>query len=314
MNLKEILSIQTTSYDQGRMVEYITSFLGQCNISYYIDEGNIYATKGEGLTGFPCVVAHMDTVHGIVEDLTVVDIAGNLTGFNAVKMEQTGVGGDDKVGVYIALSCLLKFDNLKVAFFRDEEVGCEGSYLADTEFFRDVFYVLQCDRRGNKDFICNASGVNLASKKFRKAVKPFLVSHGFEFNYGYMTDVLALKELGVNCSMCNIACGYYNPHSSKEYVNVKDVNNTLSLVCAIIENIKTFYPHNYSKPVYSYAKNRRSYGWDQDTFYHTKNHKTASKAACDCCSEYGWLTYSRTYNIDMCNKCLKAYDSEPVGW
>ena len=32
------------------------------------------------------------------------------------KMEQVGVGGDDKVGIWAALECINKFDNIKAAF------------------------------------------------------------------------------------------------------------------------------------------------------------------------------------------------------
>lgn len=142
-NLIEVLSIQTCSNDVVGMNNYIEKRLSEisgCN--YYIKDGNIYATKGYA-NYFPCIVAHTDTVHEIVKNLTVIRIGENLTGFNAVMMEQTGIGGDDKVGIHIALECLEKFENIKVAFFRDEEIGCAGSYDADVSFLKTV--VLFCN-------------------------------------------------------------------------------------------------------------------------------------------------------------------------
>lgn len=139
--LKEILAIQTVSYDSDRMEKYIRERCIALEYTYIEEDGNFYIRKGEA-DSYPCIVAHTDTVHDLTADLTVVQLKDNLTGFDAVNMEQTGIGGDDKVGIYIAMEALLHFDNIKVAFFRDEEVGCAGSYRADMSFFliADSFY------------------------------------------------------------------------------------------------------------------------------------------------------------------------------
>ena len=78
----------------------IRKISGMPNVSFFVQDGNIYITKGEA-KNYPCVVAHMDTVHKIVEDLYVLQVGHKLTGFNRIKMEQTGIGGDDKVGIFI---------------------------------------------------------------------------------------------------------------------------------------------------------------------------------------------------------------------
>ena len=122
--LIEILSIQSESYNQFRMFAYIVRQLKKIGCKYYTYNGCIYATKGE-TNLYPCIVSHMDTVHNIEENLTPIEVNGNIIGFNAVTMEQIGIGGDDKVGVFIALECLNNFDNIKAVFFRDEETGCE---------------------------------------------------------------------------------------------------------------------------------------------------------------------------------------------
>lgn len=288
MNTKkliEILSIQTESYNQFRMFAYIIRQCKKMNVDFYVNDGNIYITKGYA-EDYPCIVAHMDTVHPICEDLTVVNIKGNLTGFNAVLMEQTGIGGDDKVGVFIALECLHKFENIKVVFFRDEEIGCAGSYKANVDFFYDCNFVLQCDRQGNKDFITTASMVELSSKEFQKDVKPIIKSYGYSFANGMMTDVMALKELGISCSMANISCGYCNPHSTNEYVNIADVGNCLDMVYEIIQELgNNMYEHNYKKKTYF-----------QINIIHE----------CECCLEIVEecrLKYIQSYNMHVCEKC-----------
>src|SRR6188768_3916802 len=102
--LIETLGIQTVSGNDVEMREFLEKELQEigCEFNYNEEDGNIYVTKGQA-DHFPCIVAHMDTVHKIVEDLYVLRVGHRLTGFNRVRMEQTGIGGDDKVGIFIAL-------------------------------------------------------------------------------------------------------------------------------------------------------------------------------------------------------------------
>lgn len=249
--LIEVLSIQTESYNQWRMFAYIIRQIrAMDDVDLYVKDGNIYATKGIA-DKYPCVVAHMDTVHDIEDDLTPVVIDGKITGINSVTMEQIGIGGDDKVGVFIALECLREFDNIKVAFFRDEEVGCDGSSLADMSFFKDCRFVLQADRRGCTDFIINASGVELSSKFFQDEVEVIVCNYGYKFGYGMMTDVMQLKENGIECSVANVSCGYYNPHTAQEYVVIDDVMNCLEMFKTIILYCTDDYVHKYKPRVYT---------------------------------------------------------------
>jgi hypothetical protein len=175
----------------------------------------------------------MDTVHRIVEDLHVIQAGNLLTGFNAVSMQQTGIGGDDKVGLFIALECLEQFDEIKVAFFRDEEIGCQGSYIANMDFFTDCSMVLQCDRQGNDDFVIDASGTELSGMEFQDSIQHIIDDFGYHYECGMMTDVMALKEMGLGVPCANMSCGYYRPHCADEYVNVKDVENCMNMVFQI---------------------------------------------------------------------------------
>lgn len=244
--------IQSESFNQWRMFAYIIRQLAQTeNVEYQVENGNIYVIKGNADL-YPCIVAHMDTVHDITDDLSLVVVGTKITGFNKVTMKQTGVGGDDKVGIFVALEALERYDNIKLAFFRDEEVGCVGSGVAWMEFFNDCAFVLQCDRRGNTDFITNASGTQLTSKEFKKEVGKIISKFGYRFENGMMTDVMVLKENGLPISCANIACGYYNPHMSYEYVDTKDVANCLKLVYAIIDKMGgKKWEHKYTAPKWS---------------------------------------------------------------
>ena len=66
--LKRVLSIPTHSFQEDKMIEFLTDYLLEKKYDFHIDElGNIYVTKGQISEGefYPCVVAHTDTVHKI---------------------------------------------------------------------------------------------------------------------------------------------------------------------------------------------------------------------------------------------------------
>jgi len=264
--LIEVLEVQTYSGRDAAMRAYLNNELASIpGVDFWDDGDNIYAGKGAGPRA--CMVAHMDTVHKIVEDLTAITLNGRITGMNAVTMEQTGIGGDDKVGIYVALQMLKEHDNIKVFFPRDEEVGCLGSTLAEPTFFDDVTIVLQCDRRGNTDFVTNASGTELSSPAFQRDVAPILKQYGYKFSTGLMTDVMELKNLGLTPSMANISCGYYNPHDATEYVDVTDVHRVTQMVSDIIKQLgNTYYPHE-AAPRRKYWDRYDGLGWGEEPTY-----------------------------------------------
>lgn len=303
-NLSKILSIQSSSYEQFRMFAYIIRQVAAMDgVSYGVDNGNIYITKGESDT-YPCIVAHMDTVHDIVEDLTPIEIDGKITGFNRVTMEQVGIGGDDKVGIYIALRVLEQLDAVKVVFFRDEEVGCHGSYLAVPEFFDDCRFVLQCDRRGNSDFITNGAGTDLSSVEFQEDIAPIIHRYGYSFTHGSITDVVALKESDINISMANISCGYYNPHSETEYVVVDDVENCLDMVLHIMSVLEYTYPHKY-KPRKTWSSKPNYDEWDWAPVGESKE-KTQYKLDNGYCMDC-WAKPAD--DSGLCSDCLEYYST-----
>jgi len=258
-NLEETLQIQSVSGKEEYMNTFIIEQIKYDNEDVTIvteqqaGGTNIYVTKGKADV-YPCVVAHTDTVHNFVPGYGVCKLGDNFYAMDSINMQQVGVGGDDKVGIWAALECIKKFDNIKAAFFHSEERGCVGSKAATPEFFQNVGYILQTDRRGNDDFVTNIGGVNLMSKRFKKAVQPLLDKHKFKFQeHGGLTDVKALKPLA-NVSVTNISSGYYKPHSDGEYVSITDAMNTCSLMISIIETLgENKYEHQYKEPVYNYG-------------------------------------------------------------
>jgi len=249
--LKKLYMISSPSRKEKKMRKFIKDWVAR-NVPDAIVEqdsaGNVYLTRGKSDT-YPCIVAHMDQVQDPHEhDFRVYTVEGKVFGFSPVAMEQRGLGADDKNGIWVALKCLKKYKVMKCCFFVGEEIGCIGSDAADMSFFDDCRWVVQCDRKGGKDLIVEAGMERLCSDEFYEAI------HCEQFGYakasGLMTDVMTLKERGLKVSCINMSCGYYAPHTEKEYTVLSELQNCLKLVENIVEHVTDVYPHERVDSMY----------------------------------------------------------------
>ena len=239
--LLSTMIVQSSTGEEHRMMEYIEKKVKSIDgvLDYHYDKkGNMYVTKGD-LEIYPCVVSHTDTVHNIYKDFKIYEDGDVLFAWDGNTNQQVGIGGDDKVGIFIALEALIKFDNIKVAFFVEEESGCNGSREAEMEWFDDVSFVLQCDRKGNSDFVTNTWGTELSSKDFQDSIQSTIKSYGYSFSDGGLTDAVQLKDNGLEVCSANMCCGYYNPHTKGEYIKTSEVLNCLDMVLDLCENFSS---------------------------------------------------------------------------
>lgn len=253
--LTEILSIPSKSKDDAYMINYLESYFNSENIAYEKDDyGNYYITKGNKET-FPCIVAHIDTVHAVIppSKFKVVNIADTLLyAMNIEEGLQTGIGGDDKVGIYIALQALKELKHVKIVLYRDEEIGHLGSTYSiknKKDFYSNCSFILEPDRKHNSDFIYYSGGIKLYSENFEKAVDKYLTKYSYSKVIGVSTDVdtLVLNDVGVSCA--NISCGYYRPHTSTEVVNIKDVKKAYNLIIDLCRDLgQTKFEYHYVEP------------------------------------------------------------------
>lgn len=263
--LKEVLSVPTKTYQEQYMIEFITNWLKENNIPFEIDEMfNIYATKqtDSDIKYFPCVVSHTDTVHNLdsinikEEDLINEQkiLKPSLKAYNN-QGEPTGIGGDDKCGIFACLILLKELPNLKAAFFVSEETGCHGSRNADPNFFLNVGYAIQFDAPGNSMVTEYCMGTKLFDRDsdFFKSCDEVL-TESFNSRNDYQshpyTDVYALKSK-FDFSCINFAIGYYNYHSKNEYVVIEDVYNGIETGKKMIEKL------GYNKYQYIEPKDRQ---------------------------------------------------------
>ena len=240
--LKDVLSIPSISGNESMLRDYIVEFAIENEIDYVLDKkGNVYLTKGKDKVTlgeyYPCVVSHIDTVHrshiDLINDKRRLDIVENVKGdliaYNPLTNEQTGIGGDDKCGVFVCLSLFLEMDILKGAFFVEEEIGMLGSREACEEFFKNVGYAIQFDAPSANWITEVCSGVKIFDDEFKDNVKTVLSEGGYtKFSNDPFTDVNQLaQKFDFNC--LNLGCGYYQQHSDREYVVVDEVEKSLKM-------------------------------------------------------------------------------------
>lgn len=253
--LKEVLSVPTVTYREEKMIKFITNWLDQNQIDYFVDVmGNVYATKNVGEKSsedffYPCVISHTDTVHSL-QNINIRE--ENLPNAqNQLKLalkaysdtgNPIGIGGDDKCGVFACLTLLKELPFLKAAFFVSEETGCHGSKKADEEFFSNVGYGIQFDAPENWMITEKCFGQLLFDRNsdFFKNIDQILSENMIREDMEYMvhpyTDVYALRSK-FDFSCINFSIGYYSYHTINEYVVVEDVLNGIEIGKKMIEKL-----------------------------------------------------------------------------
>ena len=109
-----LLSVPSFSGKENWMQYYIMEYARREDIPAGIDnKGNIYLCKGSLPQGefYPCVTAHMDTVH--CRQIPFIDSCKDIPletivrdGEHLIFAEEFGLGGDDKAGIVIALTIM----------------------------------------------------------------------------------------------------------------------------------------------------------------------------------------------------------------
>lgn len=132
-----LLSVPSFSGKEKWMQYYIMEYARRKDIPAGIDDkGTIYLCKGSLSEGeiYPCVTAHMDTVHSrqipFIEANKKIPLQTEVVnGNHLIFAEDFGLGGDDKAGIVIALTIMEMLPACKAVFFVEEEIGCGGSGL-----------------------------------------------------------------------------------------------------------------------------------------------------------------------------------------
>ena len=315
--LIDVLRVQTNSENEKLMVLYLDKELRKLKLPYTIDAaGNILVTKGKAKT-YPCVVSHMDTVHDFVPNFNVYqDIDDNDTLFALNGKKRVGVGGDDKCGIFACLHLLKTIPQIKIVFFSREEKGCAGSRAIDKEFFANCRYLIQLDRRGNRDFIQTYWSKKTISHEFSSEIGLIKKKYRYKNATGTVTDVMRLWDDKIGISCINLSCGYYQPHTNWEYVSIKGLWNSVKFTEEIVNNMQ---PKRYAslppKPTVV-ATVTRSYPnydkcsvceeWKMETLLYKV--KSSKEKICWSCKQDTKSNHKRL----QCDKCLIWFSEDTM--
>lgn len=207
---------------QENLKSYLTKYLKTQYNDVTSSDGFIYA-KGT----FPVMlVAHMDTVHkNLVKKIVYTDKG------NVISSPQ-GIGGDDRCGIYMILK-LIETYNCSVLFTEDEEVGCIGAnkfvkaYESGLIDMGPVNYIIELDRKGSNDAVF----YECDNPEFEDFI---LKDKDWKLDYGTYTDIVEIAPV-LKVAAVNFSCGYYQAHTTKEYVVRSEMEANIEKVKRLLE-------------------------------------------------------------------------------
>ena len=300
--LEKIFQTPARTKNETQMASVIREVLNKYDIPYWTDKaGNIYNISKKSV---PLLSAHMDTVQDEIDAALTkfIKIRGNiLSGYGVI-------GGDDKCGIFIALTLACQ-SLCNFIFSVEEESGGNGiKYFVTTQKLTDIPYGLVLDRKGHQDIICARN--NYGTEAFEKTLLEIGNVFGYKQAMGTFSDANFLNE---QISCANLSVGYYNPHSKSEFVDINDLRNAMDFTHAIIKNVKEKFEAPRSSSHYTY------YGYG----YHTNPNRTRNIEIPDsistefigeicmfCNTEKVQTIFSKVCNDFICLDCLKQLREE----
>jgi di/tripeptidase len=272
-----LLSIHGVSGQETQVRKYLKPKLDAMMDNVMVDNyGNLLAEKKFG-TGEGAVVmlsAHMDTVKGVEKDRNLIEIDGFFMS------DKGALGADDRAGIAIILevvknlNALSSFNGiLKVAFSREEEIGCVGSYNINPEWYEDVDLAIVVDRRGTRDIVvgCGDPFCSNAVGEFMESVGKLIEQDDWECVEGGVSDAMTFSSNGINS--INLSAGYENEHTSNEFASVEAMMDTTKLILQSLSVINNFYKTFGRVPISnSWIKPYKSGGYYSEREYSIANY------------------------------------------
>ena len=236
-------------------------------------DGYVYA-KG---TVPVLLTAHMDTVHReLIKDF--YEYFDEEKKQHIISSPQ-GIGGDDRCGIYMILE-LIKTHKCSVLFCEDEESGGQGSSkFCKTELIEELSglnYLIELDRKGDNDAVF----YDCDNADFTKFIED---NTGYKENYGSFSDISTLSP-ACKVASVNLSCGYYNAHTTSEYVIMEEMFNTIEVVKKLLD---------VECEQFEYIENKYYGGYYSNYYgnYYGNNKGSESKIS----SKYGYNDYYDEY-------------------
>ena len=183
-------------------------------------------------------------------------------------MSPQGIGGDDRCGVY-ALNKIYDAATVKpfLLFTCSEEIGGIGAKAFANVFKQNLLpselkslkLIIEIDRKGDNDAVY----YDCDNPDFEN----YISGNGFKTDNGSFSDIsVVAPALGV--AAVNLSSGYYNAHTFHEFINLQQLESTISKVLDIVsDSAKSNFPQfpfveKIQKPFqryFSYQKTSQTY-------------------------------------------------------
>jgi len=205
--------------------------LSDTELFQYLIENNRNAIVGDNFIlyfkdkRYPTLVAHIDTVHK--------ETPKNILWNDRYMWSPEGIGGDDRCGVY-ALLQLQHLSSVNLLFTNGEEIGGVGAMEAcDCEILSSTPYFIELDRRGTDAVFYNDELLSRDKRvrQFVKCIKKF-----FKIGTGSFSDISIIGEYFQVASV-NLGIGFHREHTLGEYIDLKEMKYTISVVPELISLI-----------------------------------------------------------------------------
>ena len=272
--LMELLNIHGVSSDEGKVRDYLKPILEKSMDEVVVDSyGNLLATKkiGNGKGSTVLLSAHMDTVRGVLADRKILTSNDGDT----ITSNKGALGADDRAGIAIILQVLRNVKNLsfqgtlKIAFSREEEIGCIGAGQIDPKWYSDVDLAIVVDRKGNRDIVtgCYSAFCSDAVGNFFEGASE-MQGMNWKAVQGGISDATVFSEQGIHS--VNLSAGYRHEHTDKEYVVFSDMMDTVKLILQALALVNTFSSTfgnvpKHNKWVKAYTDTKSYYNYDYYT-------------------------------------------------
>ena len=305
--LKSLYVIRSYSGFEEPLRNAIIQFLNNYNIPYTNHNGNLL---GLNHPGKPLFSAHMDMINtenyklkgteSTVEDavFTLDDNACiRLYRGKNEKANQTSLGADDKNGIWVILMLLKEGYEINFAFCHSEEIGGAGSTQVvgdreNAEFIEQCRYGIIIDRRNAHDIIGYENNYCMA---LDDKIHSFAKANGFKFSpaRGSISDADRFSKL-VEC--VNLSCGYYEPHTSKEYTNLNELWNTFNFCKKLLDEFN--YESVSAERLRTFKKATKPYSSYEHTTYYNHSSNESKESAIYTKNKNGVYTLNEKKNPD----------------
>ena len=244
---------------QKEVKEYMREYLTSKAYKVANEDGYLY-TKGDVPV---LLMAHMDTVHK--------ENCRDIINENGKIYSPQGIGGDDRCGIFMIMN-IVKELHCSVLLCEDEEIGMVGArkftqsdYVNDV----DVNYIIEFDRKGVNDAVFYSCD----NKEFTDFVCD---NTGFKESYGSFSDISTVAP-ALKTAAVNLSCGYYNAHTTQEYVMYDEMMDIIEAAKALIKTESEHFEYVAKKYPSPSIKNNYLYGHQYDLFEDSQFAKRVKK-------------------------------------